>query len=195
MRISAGENVMSEDLANAGASVFATLRSVFTRIAIKPGDESWLMASDGVELTTSPAALRDRFAAVPGADRIYPPDGLTALYLPQRVEYETACYETAARNVPGHLLLNTDRTPRALLHSLLFAAREAGSSASLGRAIRALALHGVLVLPVGLFLFFLLRAVFLYRNNASGGATQPGTSRPFDSYTVVFTTGAAGMGT
>lgn len=194
VRISAGENFMSEDRVNPGASVFATLRSVFPHVVIKPGDESWLMASAGSGLTTAPAALRDRFAAIPGADRLYPADGLMALYLPQRMAYETQCFEAAARNTPNDMLLNTDRSPRVLLHSLLFAAHEAGGALSLGNGIRAFALHGLLVLPVGLLLFPLLRATFLVRSRGSrspsGGVPVP----TFDSYALVFTTGAAGMG-
>lgn len=194
VRVSAGENFMSEDRVNAGASVFATLRSVFPYLVIKPGEESWLMVSDSPGLTTAPAALRDRLAAIPSTDKLYPADGLMALYLPQRVEYEMQCYEAAAQSTPNDLLLNTDRSPRALLHSLLFAAREAGGAASLGNAIRTVALHGLLVLPVGLLLFPLLRTTFLLR---SRGSRRPADRIPFptfDSHALVFTTGAAGMG-
>ncbi len=200
VRVSAGENFMSEDRVNVGASVFATLRSVFPHLVIKPGDESWLLVSDGPNLTMTPAALRDRFAAIPGADRLYPPDGLMALYLPQRSEYEMQCYEAAVQSTPNSLLLNTDRSPRALLHSLLLAAHEAGGTASLGWVIRTLARHGLLVLPVGLLLFPLLRIIFLLRRRGTlpraGGVWS--VVRPpfpaFDSYALVFTTGAAGMG-
>jgi len=194
VRVSAGENFMSEDLANAGASVFATLRSVFPHLVIKPGDESWLLASGSPGLSTSPATLRDRFAAIRGAAQLYPPEGLMALYQPQRVEYETQCFEATMQRIPGNMLLNTDRSPRALLHSLLFAAREAGGAASLGRAIRTLALHGLFVLPLGLVLFALLRLVFLFQRGKAGRSTDTGQPSAFDSYVLVCTTGAVGMG-
>ncbi len=194
VRVSAGENFMSEDRVNAGASVFATLRSVFKYLVIKPGDESWLLVSDNPGLTTSPAALRDRFAAINGANQIYPADALMALYLPQRIEFEMQSYEAAVRDTPGEMLLNTDRHPRALLHALLFAAHEAGGVQWLGGAIRMFALHGLLILPLGLLLFALLRVVFLLK---SRGVETPADGKQFsafDGHALVFTTGAAGMG-
>ncbi|MEI6970748.1 MAG: hypothetical protein WCL44_04455 [bacterium] len=194
VRISAGENFMSDDRVNIGASVLASLRPVFRNIVLKPGEESWLIASDGPDLATAPALLRDRFAGVEGASRIYPPDGLMALYMPQRTEYQMQRYEEVARNTPGDLLLNTDRTPRALMHGLLFAARETGAAAGFGNSIRTFALHGAMVLPVALLLLPLLRFVFLARAHGTRSRSGFTGTTTVDDYVLVFTTGAAGMG-
>lgn len=194
VRISAGENFMSEDRVNVGASVLATLRSVFQHLVLKPGEETWIMASGSPGLASAPAMLRDRYSGIQGAAGIYPPDGLMALYQPQRVEYETQCFETAVQASPADLLLNTDRAPRALLHSLLLAARETGAAVSTGSVTRAFARHGALVLPIGLLLFPLLRIVFLLRRRGLSGPAEGGPFPAFDGYVLVLTTGAVGMG-
>ncbi len=189
MRVAAGENYMSDERVNTGASAFRTLRSVFAHTVIKPGEESWLLASDGPGLTTAPALLRERFSAIPGAAALYPPDGLFSLYLPERMEYQATAYAQAALGAAGELLLNTERTPRALLHGLLFAAREAGGATRRGSWIRTFALAGAPVLPAGILLFALLRTVYRRRNSAR--ETAPAL---LDPGLLLFTTGAAGMG-
>ena len=194
VRVSAGENYMSEDRLNAGASVFHTLRSVFPYMALKPGDESWLIVSDSPGLTTAPAVLRERFAAIAGADRLYPPAGLMSLYAPLRIADQLEGYERAGQGATKDLLLNTDRAPKALLHGLLFAAREAGGAVSLGGFIRTFALFGAPVLPLGLLVFVFLRSVFRLRSRGAPGAADSAPSSMFDSYALVFTTGAAGLG-
>jgi Na+-translocating ferredoxin:NAD+ oxidoreductase RnfG subunit len=170
------------------------VRAVFAYSVIKPGEESWLIASDSPGLTTAPAELRDRFAAIEGADRLYPPAGLMSLYSPQRSEYQSNSYEKAGDGAAKGLLLNTERAPKALLHELLFAARESGGAAWLGKFIRTFALHGFFVAPVGLLLFSLLRTLFHLNHRGARDAAPDGSPSLFDSYTLVFTTGAAGMG-
>ena len=194
LRVSAGENYMGEDRLNAGASAFSTLRSVFPYMAIKPGDESWLIVSDSPGLTTAPAKLQERFAAINGADRLYPPAGLMSLYAPLRIAGQVEAYERAGQGAAKDLLLNTDRAPKALLHGLLFAAHEAGGAASVGGFIRTFALYGASVLPLGLLIFALLRSVFRLRSRGACRAADSTPPSVFDSYAMVLATGAAGMG-
>lgn len=195
VRVTAGENYMSAERANVGASVYHTLRTVFRHLAIKPGEESWMIASDGSGLTAAPATLRERFAAVPGAERIYPPAGLLSLYLPQRIEYQRECYERAGQGTGAGLLVNTEQRPRALLHALLFAAREAGGAGSWGDALRTFALRGAAVVPAGLVLFLLIRLIYRFaERRAPAAPPAPALPAHFDSAMLVFTTGAAGMG-
>ncbi|MBI2437847.1 MAG: 4Fe-4S binding protein [Lentisphaerae bacterium] len=206
VRITAGENYMGDELVNAGASVFYTLSSVFQNLTLKPGEESWLLASDGGELSAAPAVLRDRFRALEGAERLYPPEGLLSLYLPDRISYQLANYSNAVSKAPSALLLNTDRQPKALLHSLLFAAREAGTTLSLNYAVRALALSGALLMPLAVLLYGLLRRLYQAKGRrraltAAGGMELRIIPRgvvlvaaSFDDYFLVFSAGAVSMG-
>lgn len=201
VRVTAGENYMGDELVNAGATVFCTLSSVFKNLALKPGEESWLLASEGGGLSASPAVLRDRFGAIQGAAGLYPPEGLLALYLPDRIGYQMDYYRNTVKKASGELLLNTDRHPKALLHSLLFAAREAGTALSLTSTIRALALSGMILAPLAMGLYGLLRWVYLWKRRArppmpprreETGIRTAG--RSFDDFFLVFSAGAVSMG-
>lgn len=201
VRVTAGENYMGDELVNAGAAVFCTLNSVFKNLALKPGEESWLLASDGDGLSVAPAVLRDRFSAIPGAAGLYPPEGLLSLYLPDRISYQLDYYRNALKKAPGALLLNTDQHPKALLHSLLFAAREAGTTLALTSTIRLLAQSGMLLMPLAIGLYGLLRWVYLGKRRpppaarlAQAGIMPAAAGQSFDDYFLVFSTGAAGMG-
>ena len=194
LRVSGGENFMGEELINVGASVFRTLGSVFQHLVIKPGEESWFLASDDAGLTTSPAILRDRFQEIDGSEALYPAEGLMSLYLPDRIAFQEARYHEAVGARSGDVLLNTDRHPRALFHSLQFAAREAGTAVSLTAALRTFAACGRPVLPITVVLYGILRFVFILKRRKPG-APEAGVvaDSPFDGYFLVFSTGAAAM--
>lgn len=166
VRVAGGENFMGDEMVNAGASVYATLGSVFRRLAVKPGEESWIIASDSDTLSESPAVLRDRYRSIPGAASLYPPEALLSLYLPDRVEFQTRQYRTAMESDEGRLLLNTDRHPRALLHALLLAGREMGAAGVWAERLRRFAADGLPVVPAGVALVVLLRFVFVRRRVA-----------------------------
>lgn len=193
IRIAGGENFMGDEVVNAGAAVFHTLRSTFAHVAIKPGDETWLLASDRDDLSASPAVLRDRFAAVAGAAALYPPDALLSLYLPDRIEFQLRSYAAAAERVPEALLLNTDRRPKSLLHGLLRAARQAGAGAGLLQAIRSFAARGAGVLPLALAVFAILRVLYLWRRPRSAGVSTGGRANVFGAGLLVGSTGMVGM--
>ncbi|MHC4932815.1 MAG: spermidine synthase family protein, partial [Planctomycetota bacterium] len=60
VRLSGGANYLGSELVYLGASAYLTLKGSFGNVALKPGEESWLIASDGDGPTSSPAMLRDR---------------------------------------------------------------------------------------------------------------------------------------
>ncbi|MBC8207523.1 MAG: 4Fe-4S binding protein [Kiritimatiellaeota bacterium] len=189
LRVAGGENVMGGELANVGASAYRTLSTVFPNLAIKPGDETWLMASADHPFTEQPIELRDRFRAITGASEIYPPDGLLSLYLPDRAAFQRQRYEAAMQADHNGLLLNTERHPRALLHSLLFAARRGGADNRLAPLVYALSRTGFALALLLLMLYALLRLVYLLKT-----APKPlRRGNVFDSYFLVFSTGAVGM--
>ena len=191
VRVSGGANFLGSELVDLGASGLVTLHSVFPEVALKPGDESWFIASE-TPLTQSPDVLRARFAAIPGAAARYPPEALAGLYLPDRVAFQMGHYRDAAATMGKTRLLNTDQRPKALLYALLLAIRQAGMGhitpylpAVMGRG-----------LGLGLFallLYVVLRLVYLRRTPHRRGDVQAPPARPFDVGVMVFTMGMAGM--
>jgi spermidine synthase len=186
VRISGGANVLSGERALLGASMLANLESVFARTVLKPGDESWILASDGEGLETSPALLRDRFAAVPGAAALYPPAGVMALYPPDRIAAQEGRYRRLIAENDASLLVNTDRRPKALLFGLAASLRRSGVPAA--RALPVLTGALFPVAAAGIVLFGLLRLLFLLRLRAPAAAPSV-----FDAAVLAFTSGAAGM--
>lgn len=194
VRLAGGENVMGGERITVGAGMYRTLAEVFEAIVIKPGDDTWLMASSGSGLSGSPGELRDRFAAIPGAADLYPPDALLAAYLPDRMAFQRTAYEEAIQADRRELLLNTDRHPRALLHCLLLAAREGGGSGELTNWIRTFAVAGHGIIPAALAMYALLRGIYVVTTRRRyGGPPGRGTRAAFDWYALVFGTGALSM--
>ena len=187
VRVSGGANYMGGELAYLGASMLETLGSVFQHVVLKPGDETWLIASDGDELTQSPAVLRDRFASIVGAAAVYPPEALLSLYPPDRVEFQMTAYRQSMAEAGEGLLANTDDHPKALLYGLLLALRQAGWR-SLSDNLPAVLEAGVWLLVCPIALWGLLRFVFLLKSRRKGSM-----SRVFDACFLVFSTGFASM--
>jgi spermidine synthase/Na+-translocating ferredoxin:NAD+ oxidoreductase RnfG subunit len=176
--VAGGENVMGAELAALGASVKLTLEKVFSRLVIVPGDQTWLLASDSEDLTGDPAALRDRFAAIKGAEQIFPPAGLLSIYLPDRAAQAMARYEKV--DLPAYLLVNRDWHPLTHLYSLLLAARQSGASVT--RLVRLLALGGLLPFFAAVLVFVALRVWSMTRRPGEGKSS-------FDASFLLFSTG------
>ncbi|MFA7173522.1 MAG: 4Fe-4S binding protein [Kiritimatiellia bacterium] len=183
VRVPGGENFMGGELVRIGASVFQTLRGVFADMAVKPGDETWLLASgaDNV-LTQSADQLVARFAAIDGAADIFPPSGLRSLYPIDRVEFQLQAYN----KIKNEKLINRDRHPQALFHALLLAARQGGAGEKSVQAVVKFSRHGF-VLFLSLFLIYgFLRAIYLGRPRRNKPAV-------FDSVFLVASTGFVGL--
>ncbi len=209
-RLSGGANFMGGELVLVGASALQTVRSVFRHVVLKPGDETWLVASDSGHVTDAPAVLRDRFAAVPGAASVYPPEGLLSLYPPDRIQFQLQKYRQAAQRVGTDVLLNTDRRPKALLFSLLLVLRKA-LNVSLAPHVSVLLVGGLWMALCPAVFYGLLRWVYLVTGGAAGslalsggtswrkrraadvGASDARVAAGFDAATLVFLTGLTGM--
>ena len=187
MRLSGAANFLGGELAYLGAAALITLESLFEHVVLKPGDESWLIASDSAKLTETPAKLRDRFAQIEGGAAIYPPEGLISLYLPDRIAFQKEAYRGLAGSVDESVLANTDRRPNALLYSLLIMLRRLGVKGFVER-LPVWFNAGVWVLACAVLIYGVMRMVYLFRS-----ICQSAVSASFDGQFLVFSTGMAGM--
>lgn len=194
IRLSGGDNFMGGELARLGASAYYTAAQNFLRLALKPGDESWLLASDGERLSQAPATLRERLKTVAGVEGLYPPDGLMSLYLPDRIDYQLGQYQRLHEEYGKEGLANTEAHPKGLLFTLLFTARQAGAPPAVAAFVEVLAANGLAILLAAIGLYALLRFLFVLAQRRSAPPTtgdEPAST--FDAHFLVFSTGAAGM--
>jgi spermidine synthase len=190
VRVSGGENFLGGDLVQLGASVYSGLRATFARLAIKPGDETWLLASDEAPVTSDAVELLRRYRDVEGREKLYPAEGLPQLFLPDRVAFQLKKYNDALARVDPVLLSNTDESPRSMLNSLIVAGRQAGVGPRLGHLVRAFTLRGFRIVAIGALLLGVLRLVYVTR---ARGAASPAGTAPYDTGFLILTTGFAGM--
>jgi len=193
VRVSGGANYLGAELVFLGASALATLESVFDRVLLKPGEDSWFYASDGGLLTASGEVLRGRLAAVPGAASVYPPDGLLSQFPPDRIAFQMDKYRRTVEESGAALLVNTDKRPKALLFHLLLAFRRAGVR-SLADSLPEFLRVGLAVFLSGILIFGVLR--FVYNQRSVGpGLPRERRARPrlFDLQALIAAVGFSGM--
>ncbi|MEJ2701234.1 MAG: hypothetical protein P8Z79_02210, partial [Sedimentisphaerales bacterium] len=155
VRTTGGENIMGTELVNLGASTKLTLEKVFSRLVLTPGENTWFIASDSENITGEPGTLRDRFASIEGASRVFAPDALLSVYLPDRAAAAMDSYARA--DLPASFLINRDEKPMTHLYSLLLAAKQSGAPAA--RLVKYLVPAGLLPFLVPILVFMILRAV------------------------------------
>ncbi len=184
LRMNGGANYLGGELAYQGASSVFTFSTVFPVMAIKPGDESWLIGSQASPLTESGSALRDRFAQIPGAAAVYPPEGLLVLFPQDRIAFQRGKYEDITKAADPGMLLNTDARPKALLFALMTALRQAG--------VKKLAEHLPVILRIGWWT--VIGAIVIYMVLRIHARRSPRTPQevyyhPFDTSFLIFATG------
>jgi len=184
VRTAGGENIMGTELVNLGASTKRTLEKVFSQLVLAPGEDTWFIASDSESVTGEPGALRDRFASINGAGRLFTPEGLLSVYLPDRAAAAIKNYSSA--DLPEQFLINRDSRPLTHLYSLLLAARQSGAPAA--RLVKHLALAGPLPFIIPILIIVVLRVLYILKSAGQGGASS------FDSSFLVFSAGAVGIG-
>ncbi len=182
--IAGGENIMGTELSNLGASTKLTIEEVFSHLVLTPGEDTWFIASDSSNLTGNPGILRDRFSSIEGGKRVFPPEGLLSVYLPERA---AAAFESYSRaDLPEELLINRDSKPLTHLYSLLLAAKQ--SEAPIATFIKHLVLSGPLVFVILILVFVCLRFIYILKT------TRQERKSGFDSTFLVFSAGYIGIG-
>jgi len=195
VRIAAGENIMGTELINLGASTKLTLQSVFSKLVLVPGEDTWFIASDSQNISGEPGTLRDRFAQIEGASSVFPPQALLSIYLPDRAAAALDNYEGA--DLPESLLINRDWRPLTHLYSLLLAAKQSGAPVT--RLVKYLALSGPLTFIVPVLVFVVLRAIYVSRSSIldtrySRASSIEHRASSFDSSFLIFSAGLVGIG-
>ncbi|MBI5091755.1 MAG: 4Fe-4S binding protein [Candidatus Hydrogenedentes bacterium] len=188
-RVTGGANYVGSELAFLGASLRKTLGSVYHNVVIKPGEETWLIASDASGLTEAPAVLRDRFASIAGVAALYPPEGLLSQYVPDRAAYQARIYGDVESTVPERLLLNVASRPKALLYGLMLARRRGGEQAAPFQTPLLLE-SGFWIAVIALAVLVAVRTVYVLKSSRVSRGAPPW---PFDAGFLVFSTGLAGM--
>ena len=175
---------MGTELTNLGASTKVTLEEVFSHLVLTPGDDTWFIVSDSNNITGNPGTLRDRFASIEGGKRVFPPEGLLSVYLPDRAAAALENYSSA--DLPAELLINRDSRPLTHLYSLLLAAKQ--SEAPIATFIKYLVLSGPLALVIPILVFVSLRFIYVLKTTQQEGKSG------FDSTFLVFSAGFVGIG-
>jgi predicted membrane-bound spermidine synthase/Na+-translocating ferredoxin:NAD+ oxidoreductase RnfG subunit len=188
-RIAGGENIMGTELINLGASTKLTLEKVFSSFVLTPGEDTWFIASDSEDLTGEPGTLRDRFTKIEGAEKIFNPEAVLSVYLPDRAEAAMENYSHA--DLPERLLINRDSRPLTHLYSLLLAAKQSG--ATITRFIKYLALTGPLAFLIPVLVLMVLRAAYIL-SIKSRELKNESRESSFDSSFLIFSTGWTGIG-
>ena len=207
VRLTGGDNYLGNELVALGASVYATVNAVFPRLALKPGDESWLFASTAGVLTEDALELGWRWHAIPGTKDLYPVEGIYAAMPADRIQFQWRAYRRAIEQAKDthtnkvaaaaslHPLVNTDQRPLALLFNLLLLSKAQGWS------LPAQLLNGIArdwlapALLGALLLYALMRVVFVRRTrrNRLGAAPEGVVRAKLDQFMLLFTTGFVGM--
>jgi len=196
VRVAGGENIMGTELINLGASTKLTLEKVFSQLVITPGEDTWFIVSDSENLTGDPAALRDRFTGIENANRLFNPQALLSVYLPDRAVAAVENYSSA--DLPEKLLINRDSRPLTHLYSLLLAAKQSGAPVT--KLIKLLALAGPLAFVVPVLVFVVLRIIYILRTEVRSQKSEKHLSSDlcplssFDSSFLVFSAGWVAIG-
>lgn len=187
VRLAGGENYIGGELALLGASVLNALKASFASGTLKPGEETWVFATNGGALTYARGALAYRFSAIPGAEQLYPVEKLRALFPADRIAAQMTAYEEAATAAGDRLVRNTDHRPRATLFSLLVSLK-ASEWRQAVRAVPMLYRNGLWFFVFPLLLFAVLRMWYLLRARPMGTSLSG-----FESLFLVFSIGLASM--
>ena len=185
VRVRGGANYVGDELADPGAMMLETLKQRFRNIVIKPGDETWLIASAGDGLSQSEKVLCERFGAIAGASDLYPPEALLALYPPDRVQFQRNAYDKVAAQAAPGALLNTDSNPKALKNGLFLALKQA-EWRGFSRMLRYVLGAGFWLFAAPILLYAVFRAVYLLKARGRRASL-------FDSHFVMLSTGLVSM--
>jgi spermidine synthase len=192
-----GENFLGPELSLLGGSILYTIRNVFHNIILMPGAESvFFVAKKKGLVTDSGNTLSKQLQSIKGIEQIYSPDQIKSAYEKNRIDFQMSIYENILKQYPGNVLLNTDKSPKSFLYSLLLSVKTLSNVS--------FSTHGIYsVLKITFFVFvfivaiyFLLRLFFYYAYHRNKMSKHKVINAPckFDLYMSVYIAAIVGMG-
>lgn len=118
--LTGGENFLGTELSHYGASIFNTISSVFQVTAIKPGEESFIFASNKYPISEHVPALENRLRTLTSDIPEINPTIVRNLYAPDRIKFQKEVYEKILKNHSKNDLLITEDNISSFLFSILF---------------------------------------------------------------------------
>lgn len=149
--VTSAEHVLGEDVLGYGASVFATMRSVFEEVVIAPGDVNTLAASDNAErVSVDWQELARRYATIAPSDSTFPAEAFASMLEPERVTFARDRFTNAVAPI------NSDARPSTYYLNMILWGRFAGSNVSAFLKTSQRAGLAALLAPLIVALFLLL---------------------------------------
>ncbi|MCX8066119.1 MAG: 4Fe-4S binding protein [Candidatus Hydrogenedentes bacterium] len=157
--ITGGENFLGTELSIYGASIFYTISTVFSTLAIKPGEESFIFASDEFPMSEHIPTLETRLSKFLQNLPEINPKIIRSLYPPDRIRFQRDIYEEVIKSYSRNNLLVTEQNVRSFLFSILFYLSKSGLVGIINRlpTIEKLVVIYSLGLPL---LFLTLRLIY-----------------------------------
>ena len=200
-----GENFLGPELSFLGGSILYTLQRVFSDIVLMPGAESTFFAASKKNIVTdSGNILVGRLKNIEGIEKIYSPRQIKSAYEKNRIDFQMSIYNTIIKQYPEKFLLNSDKSPKSFLYSLLLSVKTLSNISFSEDSI-----YSMLEMTFAVFIFivsiyFLLR-LFFYIVNGRKSALPPLNKRDlgtaslkapckFDLYMSVYIAAVVGMG-
>jgi spermidine synthase len=159
-RITSAENFIGEEIRNYGSSLYYTLKDVFTKIVIVPGDINWFFAGgEESSLTDDPLVLEGRLKNKLSQSS-FPAEAFRSIFIKNRVEFVKNIY-TEAPLFKNIKLINRDAQPLTFFLNLLVMARY--SNSYLIKFFKGAFLVGIYIFLIPILLFFIARINFLLK--------------------------------
>jgi spermidine synthase/Na+-translocating ferredoxin:NAD+ oxidoreductase RnfG subunit len=148
--VSSAENYIGSELALYGRSVYATLKEVFKKVLITPGEKSIFIASPSEIITLDPYVLKRRYESLQKKRSDFPSQAFISMLPPERVDFTRQVYESGS----GEDLVNTQERPKTFLFNLLVLFKQ--SNAPGVKILKSLTDFPLMVSFIPLLLLFIL---------------------------------------
>ncbi|MDD3119204.1 MAG: hypothetical protein PHQ27_08505, partial [Victivallales bacterium] len=119
-----GDGYMGRELTGIGASLLATLSSIFPAVVLQPGVGSRFFAGASGQLSRQPEVLAARLQPL-AIGKQFPPSGLYTLFDPLAGDFQMSRYRVAIA-AGGRELLNRDSSPVLFRYGIFFSLRKMG---------------------------------------------------------------------
>ncbi len=122
-RITAAENFLGSEIRNYGSSIYYTLRNVFDKTCLIPGDTTWFFSgSNKSPITEDAKTLSERYKNILPSQSTFHPEGFYSLLLDARLKLAKEAYLDNPIFKNGRLI-NSENNPLSYFLNLLILGR------------------------------------------------------------------------